>query len=552
MSLPKEFQRKVQAVQIRCGVNLLLRQAGRVLAVAGVVAAGAVLAERLLAVRVLTAWGIWSFWSLAAIVVLALWVLRLPGRMKASLLLDERLKLSERVSTTLALAQSQDPFAKAARTESLNVVRQADLAGHFPIALSRSWAYGAGAWTVTVALVLLLPQHDLLGFRRDWQEDQKKAEAAQQAQMQVKKAVQQAKAAVRAMSDPNLVADLKKLDELGQAAEPQEAKREAIKALGDLAEKIQQMQEGAQARTADTLQQMLKQLHGSADPFSQQVRLALAKGDFAGASKMLAQLQSQLNDGSLPEEKRKALAAQMQELAKELTKLSEQKRQIEDELAKLGLDKQLAQASPEQLRQALQNRGLSPEMIDQLLKKVQAGQAASALCADLGQALAGAVTGAGLSADGLSGAVDELDALDAMQQQMIQLQVSLAEISGLLGGLGRGISKSGHWEVGEGGEDGYGDGIGLTPGGNHIITSDPLTANKMEKAPSRPEGGPVVASWYFRDAQIKGEAGRTFTDVVQAGRASAAEAISENQIPRRYEDAVKTYFNQLQENGPQP
>lgn len=548
MPVPKELQTKILAVQVRCGVNLFLRQAGRVLAAAGAVAVLALLAERLIAVRLLTAWGIWSFWCAAAIALLVLWVLSLPSRMAASLLLDERLKLNERVSTTLALAHSDDPFAKAARVESLNVIRQANLTGHFPIALSRSWAYGAGVWTVAIALALLLPQQDLLGFRRDRQDQQKKAQIAQETQTQVKKAVQQAKAALRAIGEPNLVADLKKLDELGQGAGPEEVKREAIKALGDLAQRIQQMQAGAQARTADALQQMLKQLRGSGDPFSQQIRLALAKGEFGQAVKMLTQLQSQLNDGSLPEEKRKALAAQMQELGKELTKLSEQKRQIEEELARLGLDKKLAQASPEQLRQALQKQGLSPEIVDQLMKKVEAGQAASAQCAELGQALAGN----DLSGDGLSAAIDELDALDAMEQQMIQLEVSLAEISGSLGGLGRNL-RSGHWEVSEGGEEGgYGQGIGLKAGRDHVIASDPLTANKMERAPTQGKGGPVVASWYFRDAQVKGEAQRSFTEVVQTGRASAAEAISENQIPRRYEDAVKTYFNQLEENGPRP
>ena len=118
MPVPKELQAKIQAVQIRCGVNLLLRQAGRVLAAAGAVAVLALLAERLIAVRLLTAWGIWSFWCAAAIVLLVLWVLSLPSRMAASLLLDERLKLNERVSTTLALAHSDDPFAKAARVEA--------------------------------------------------------------------------------------------------------------------------------------------------------------------------------------------------------------------------------------------------------------------------------------------------------------------------------------------------------------------------------------------------------------------------------------------------
>lgn len=551
MSLPKVFQSKIRAVQVRCGVNLLLRQAGRVLAVAGAAAILAVLTERLLAVQLLTPWGIWSFWSIASIMVLVLWVLRLPTRMQASLLFDERLRLSERVSTTLALAYSDDPFARAARAESLHIVQHANLAGHFPIRLSRSWVYGAGTWAVTLAMIFLLPQRDLLGLHKDRQDQQKKALAVQKAQTEVKKTTEQAKEAIRALGDPNLAADLKKLDELGQSAEPQQIKREAIKALGDLTEKIKQMQTGSQVAAAEVLQQMLKQLRGSPNPFSQQLRMALAKGDYAQAASMLAKLQSQLSEGSLPEDKQKEAAAQMQELAKEMQKLSEQKRRVEEELTKLGLDKQLAQASPEQLRQAMEKQGLSPQTIDQLMKKVETAQAASARCANLSQAMAGAAGSGGLSVEGLSATIDELNSLDAVEQQAFVVEASLAELSDLLNGLGQDVGKSSQWSIGPGGGWG-GEGIGLSTVQDHIVTSDPLKANKMVKAPSRSDSGPMVASWYFRDAQVKGEAQRPFAEVVQAGRASAAEALSENQIPRRYEDAVKAYFNQLEKNGPKP
>lgn len=550
MSLPKVFQAKIQAVRIRCGVNLLLRQAGRVLAVAGGVAALAVLAERFLAVQVLTAWSLWGFSGLVAAAILILWLLQFPTRMQASILLDERLGLKERVSTTLALAGSDDPFAQAARAESLNVVQYANLAGHFPIRLSRSWVCGAGTWTVTIVMVLLIPQQDLLGFLKDRQEQQKKDVAAKAAQTQVKKATEKVKAAVRALGDPNLVADLKKLDDLGQMTEPKEVKREAIKALGDLSDKIKQMQASSKLAAPGAMQQMFKQLKGSPNPLSQQLRMALSKGDFSQAADMLAKLQSQLNDGTMPEAQRKELAAQMQDLAKELQKLSEQKKQVEEELAKLGLDKKLATASPDQLRQALQKKGLSPQAVDQLMKKIEAGQAACAQCSSLGQALDGAVAANGsLSAEGLTGAIDELMSLDALQQEAFLLQASLADMANLMGQLGAGMSEQ--WEIGEGG--GYGGkGIGLSTVDQHMITSDPLTAQKMAKAPSRSDGGTAVASWYFRDTQVKGEAQRPFAEVVQAGRATAAEAISENQIPRRYEDAVKTYFNQLEQSGPKP
>ncbi|MHC4076493.1 MAG: hypothetical protein ACYSRZ_08805, partial [Planctomycetota bacterium] len=66
---------------------------------------------------------------------------------------------------------------------------------------------------------------------------------------------------------------------------------------------------------------------------------------------------------------------------------------------------------------------------------------------------------------------------------------------------------------------------------------------------NKPGQGPVIASWYGKDIQVTGEAKRGFSEVVQAGRDNAAEAISENQIPRKYEDAIKKYFGQLEQSG---
>ena len=80
---------------------------------------------------------------------------------------------------------------------------------------------------------------------------------------------------------------------------------------------------------------------------------------------------------------------------------------------------------------------------------------------------------------------------------------------------------------------------------------DGQTATKRTRIRSEPGQGPVIASWYFQESQIKGEAKRDFSEVVQAARDGAAEAISENQIPRKYEDAIKKYFGQLEESGGQ-
>jgi hypothetical protein len=555
MLFTKAFQSKIRTVQVRCGLNLLLQQIGRALAVAGLLAGLAVLVQRLLAVVVVTPLVLWVFWGIAAIIVLILWFLRLPSRMQASLLLDERLGLRERSSTTLALADSDDPFARAARAESLAMIQRVNLRGHFRIGLSRSWYYGAGTWAIAIALVCLLPQKDLLGLQKEKKRQEQQAKQVQEAKAEVKQTTEAVKAVVDKLDDPALKEELKKLEGLAQAGQPQEVKREAIKTLGDLADKIKQMQGNTQMDAANMMQQMLQRLRGSTDPFSQQVRAALAKGDFAQAANLLGQLQKDLAAGKLSDPQRKEMARQLQQLAQELQKVAEQKRELEQELEKLGVDKKLAGMSPPQLKLALQQQGLKPEQIEQIMKKVAAAQMAGSQCSGLAQAMGAAGLGSGgLSADDLSNALDQLSTLESVQQQAILLRASLTEIAQSIGGLGDAMGEGGQspWRGDWSERSGPGSGGGGRGYGPRDSDKDGQTANKTTRAKNAGGEGPVIASWYFKDTQVKGEARRDFSEVVQAGQATAAEAISENEIPRKYEDAVKKYFGQLEQRGKQP
>jgi hypothetical protein len=554
MGFSKAFQRKVRAVRLRCSVNLLLGLGGTILLVAGVIAALAVLAERLLAVPVIVPWTVWTFTGVAIGLVLLLWVLRLPSRMQASLVLDDRLRLQERFSTTLALAESEDPFARAARAESLQAVERVDVRKRFPIRLSRRWYFGAGTWALAIVLLLAMPQMDLLGFLRKQEQQQKQVRQLEEARTEVQESVRSVEAAVKQLGDPELEEQLDELDEMTKAGDPQEVKRQAIKALGDLSEKIKQMQSGAQIDAAQTLEQKLRKLRGSVDPFSQQIRMALAKGDFAQAANMLGQLQKQLAEGTLPDQKQRELAKQLQALAKELAKLAAEKEALEDELERLGLDKKLAQMNARQFKKALQQQGLTPEMIDRLMKKMAACQGACGMCAGLGAALGGSGGGAGgLSGDELADAIEQLNSLEALQQQAMLLQASLDEISrfskclgkGLCPGACQGPYKQGLSETSSSGSGGPGRGFGP-----RASDTEGETGTKTTRLDKESGEGPVIASWYFKDVQMRGTARREFSDVMQAGRQSAAEAISENQIPRRYEDAVKQYFGRLEEQGP--
>lgn len=546
----KPLDKRIRSVWFRCSINLLLRHTGRVLIAAGIIAVLTVLTERLLALSVINDRTILGFWAVVAVTVLLLWLLRQPSRMQVSLLLDDRLKLHERFSTTLALADMDNPFAAAARDEARRSAGNASIRGHFPIKPSKCWIYAVSMWLTVMVLALFMPQKDLLGFLRKKEQEQEKTQQLEKAKVDIKEAASPVKSTVARLGEPELADALAKLDQAPKNAKPEEIKRQAIRKLGDLSDKIKKMQNSAQLDSVKMLQKMFKQLRGSTDPFSQKMRLALVKGNFAQASNLLNQMQKELAEGKLSPEQRKALSRQLQALAKRLAELAQKNDEFEKELEKLGLDKKLAKMSDEQLRQALQKKGLSSEKIEALMRKAAACRSAMSRCAGLGRAMAACGAGAGgLSETDLTAVMDQLDDIESLKQQVMLTQATLDEIARAIGRLGEGTCSTcngmGCSMCGTGpGPGGEGNGYGPRP-----IDESGKTATKRVRTANKPGQGPVIASWYFKESQIKGEATRDFTEVVQAARDGAAEAISENEIPRRYEDAIKSYFGRLEQSG---
>jgi hypothetical protein len=541
----KPLDKRIRSVWFRCSINLLLKHAGRVLIAAGIIVALTVLTERLLALSIIKSMTVWILFSgMVTALVLLLWLFSQPSRMQVSLLLDDRLRLHERFSTTLVLANSKDPFADAARSEALQSAGHASLKGHFPIRPSRCWIYAVSTWLMVAVLVLYMPQKDLLGFLRKEKQQQAQAQQLQEAKVDVKEAANPIKSKVKQLGDPELADALSKLDQTPKEAEPQDIKRQAI----------QKMQSGAQLESVNLMQKMFKQLRSSADPFSQELRLALAKGNFAQASNLLSQLQKELAEGKLNLEQQKALSKQLQALAKRLGELAQKNDEFEKELEELGLDRKLAKMSDEQLRQALQKQGLASDKIEELMRKAAASRSAMSRCAGLGRAMAACGAGAGgLSGDELAAVMEQLDDIESLKQQLMLTQATLDEIARAIGCLGAGMCEGigSQGPFAEGSSDRFGSGTGGAGRGYGLRSTDETgeTSTKRVRTKNKPGQGPVIASWYFKESQVKGEAKRDFTEVVQAARDGAAEAISENEIPRKYEDAIKKYFGQLEQSG---
>jgi len=540
------LKKKLRQARWRCTLDILLEQGMWVALGAGVCAVCAVLIERLLGIGMLETWTAGAFLIMAGLLWLVLTWVRRPSSIQVGLLLDERLGLHERLSTVLALCDSDDAFVKCTREETQNILTRMHPAQCIPIRCSSRWWTVAGLWVLCWGLFAWLPQYDLLGYlQRQEQKQQQKARMSQ-AQEDITQATATVKAAVEKLSQPALTDDLAQLSAALQQADPQAAKRQAIHTLDAMSEKLKQMQADPDRQSLEQLKQMLRQLRGTPQALSPALQQALAQGQFDRAANLLRQLQMQVAAGELSPPDQQALTRQLRDLARQLQQIAQQQQALKNELTRQGLDKQLARLSPEQLRQALEQARLTPEKIEELMQKMAASRMACAQCARLGRAMAAGAQG--MEMGDISEAIAALDEMDGFSAQAALSAEALEALRQSIGQLGRGMGRNAFAGVGPAPTEEQ-QGIGRGTASAYTVPSEEPVEYKKTRAPGKAEPGPVVASWYFQGPSVKGQALRPLEQVVQAAGAQAAEAVEAHRIPRKYERAVKAYFGQLEQQS---
>lgn len=518
--------------------------------VIGAALAAAVLAERAFGMHILT-WYIGSAMAAApAAVVLLLWFWRRPTPAQVALAIDERAALRERFSTALALATSGDPFAQAAVHEAHLKAEGLNIGRHFPITVTRRWAWAASAWAVAGLAFWLMPPLDLLGHEAAAKRLAAEEARAKQAEAEVKRTVAKAETIVRELNMAELAADLARLGEERPELASADMRREAIRKLGEVADRLQQAAAGERGEATRTLQDLTKQLRIPSQGLSRQMSLALARGRFSDAAKALQALRDKLAQKEMTPEQRAALEKDLANLARQLESLAARNKELEDALKQAGLNPDLAKLSPDALADALQKSGLDSAAIQKLLAKAQAcrmaSQACKSLAAAMGQCAGSGTPGEGLSPEAMEALAGQLSELEAMQAQLAGLQAAIDELRASAAGLGEGLGLggAGPWAAGQGrpgaGTGGPGQGSGPQETGPGEGTN---TLGTRAKTPTT--AGPIIATWTVQEEQVRGESRREFQDALQAGRDRAAEAVSENVIPSRYHEAVKKYFGGL-------
>jgi hypothetical protein len=527
--------------------EVLLEGLGDVLLGAGLVVAVGIVTERVLNVPLVT----WPHAAMlaggGAAVLAVLWLLKRPTRAEVAILIDDRIALRERFSTTLAMAASTDPFAAAAREECYARAERVDVSKHFPIRPGRGWAWAAGAWVVAAAAFLAMPTLDLFGHQAEVQRlaaEQKKADAAV---AEIKKTASKVETMIKPLDATEVLKDLAALAELKSDMGSADVRREAIRKMGEISDKLQELGGGKDGEAGKMIQTALKQLKSPPSGLSRKLAQSMARGKFGDAAQALKDLEDKIAKSELSQADKDALAKDLESLAQQIKAAADQQKNLADALAAAGADPNLAKLSGDNLKEALKQAGLDAKTIQKLMQNQQACQAAAKALGDLAQTLgqcAGGAPGPGgaPSPEAMQALGDQLNQLEAMRQEMALAKAALDELRTEMAALGQGLGGPGEFAEGPAAGEGGGSGGPGRGSGPRDTSPSEITSKVGSRVANKGQAGPVIATWMSQEEQVKGEVTRDFESNLQAAKDRASEAISENAIPARYHGPVTKYF----------
>ncbi|MBX3368194.1 MAG: hypothetical protein KF912_12855 [Phycisphaeraceae bacterium] len=485
--------------------------------------------------------------------------------------LDERADLRESLSTAICVQSERDPWSQlivrhaAERASSVRVARA------IPIQTPR---LAPAPFCAALALALIwftVPRVDAWGVaaRRD-----NSAREEQQIQ-EVRTEFEQGKKKIEEMlAQANIKLEEGEGEKSGADREApkslEEARRESVRRLTDMAERLEQLRAGEKGQVMDALKDRMGRLKSPGPGELTDIARSMARANFSQAKDDLEKLAQKLGENSeLTPEQKEELRKQLENMSGQLSKLAADRGELSKALEQMGMDGRLA-ADPEALKKAIEQAAneMTPEQKSQLEKMLQQAQAQQEMGDKLGNmadAMAKMSRGAserGMTGEGMQGLEQLAEALSEMelsQADLSALDAALSECRGQLagqceglsqcmgGGNGDGMPMIGEWRAGESdgrmglGSGGPGQGSGASGPAEEQIDF----AIEKRKANVQTGQGPIIGTKLVQGSQIRGESVAEFSAVVEASSQAAAEALETMQVQREHHDVVKHYFGTL-------
>jgi tetratricopeptide (TPR) repeat protein len=519
-------------------------------------------------------------WSALGVTLLsgAVWSWAVRGKpLTAARVLDERAGLRESLSTAMCVWDSQDPWARAVVESAETRARGLSVREAVPIEAPRAWPAPLAAAIVFGLVWQFLPSFDVLKVKAERVAKEERVRAVVEARTDIEEQRRELAEALAQAKLDHLLDDLNKdgdndprrADEL----DPDALRREEMRRLTTLTEKLEQEKAGEKAQQLESLKEAMRQIKQNSDGPLNEFTRAMSRGDFQKAQQQLQEMKAQMESGSMsPEEKAKA-QQQMSGLAEQLKKLANAEEEVAKQLEKAGLDsktaKDLARAAasnPQDLQKALeQAQNLTPEQKEKLAKMAQAAAQACENAGNMSQAMAQMAQGMGedgMSGEGMDAMSDlgnQLSEAEMLSEDMQNVDAALARVrkqlsataqclGGQCDGEGDGDSFAmGQWREGDDRSPGAGSGgpgLGMGAASPQAEAADFMI--QKEKANVQTQGGPIIGSRQVFGEQIRGQSTAEFAEVVETGMREAAEAMETMQIPREFHDPIKHYFGTVQ------
>lgn len=571
----------VQASVRRAGMRLNLNATLTATAVGAITAAAGwgcyTLVERSLTLHLSDSIGPALFGGLFVLVSATSLARRWTAPLAAAVAIDAAAGLRERLSTALQLERSPDAFARAAREDAERKAAGLPVGRYLPVRAPAFWPWSAATVAAALLLYAFMPQLNLLArAQAATQSDEQAALAVVQAE-DIKAVVNEQMSRTRDLMKENaalsdLAKELEPIEMPDKATiTPDDVRREAVKRIDSVKERIEAEQSSEKANAFKELQRQLAKLdpEKGQDPASK-LSQALAKGDMQAAKKALEELQKEVKESAekLGDEQKSAqaqqqleqMAKQMEQLAQKMEALSKDNAALQKELENKGgltkeqaeeLLKKLAQMDPkqleQQLQQAMKEAGVNQQQLQQLAQKVQQKMQAQQQAQNMQQAMQqaaqcmqacaqkGDASGMEGAAQAMGQAMAQLSEWEMTEQAMADMQAAMDKLQQMRAGMCQNPGdKIG--DQGPGGGLGYGAKVGREAKAHQY---------EAQRARLQLRGGEIIGQSLVDGPQIRGEATAEAREAVASAVRDAQDAIERQDVPAQYQRPVASYFEKM-------
>ncbi|MDG3004490.1 hypothetical protein [Paludisphaera mucosa] len=463
-----------------------------------------------------------------------------PSRLDAATALDRAFHLHERVSSALTLPDDfrDTPAGRALVADAIRRVEALDVASAFGFKLPRR-AWVAAAPALLAFGLLFVPGWAPGSVRAASPSKAVDPKAVARQSETLAKKVAAKREAIDKEKFPeaeNILAEIeKKSNELGKA--PPAQKDKLLVEMNKLSDalKDRQKQLGTPEQIAKQLQQ-LKDM-GEKGPMDQLAK-DLARGDFAKAMEQVKELQEKLKSDKLTAAEKKALEKQLGEAAKKLSEvanMADRKKQLDEARKNGGLNQEQYEREVEKLKQQAKNL----QQLQKLAEKL--GQAQQAMQKGESKQAAEAMGEARQQLADMAKNAEEMQALDDALAEVMDAKNGMAEG---LNQLGEGLPGMNDMFSNRRSNNNNGSGRGRGAGDRAEAADD--TATFKTKTDQQIQKGKAVFQGFGEPGKaVKGEARINIQAELEAASGGAADALSNQRIPKSLEKHVRSYYDQL-------